>query len=170
MFKNAREIPFAPGYFADTDGEIYNGRGRKLAKYKGKYGTYSTKIKADGVFKSVDVGTIMKETFFKKLPPGYVLWHKNGMRSDFQLGNLEAISRTELCLRAGKNGGKRAVAKIDQAGNVAEIYRSAAEAARKNYYTTSTICKHCNGEIRRATDGCKYVWAEEIENENIEPV
>lgn len=70
MFENAKEIPFAPGYFVDTDGEVYNGRGRRLSKYKGKYGTYSTKIKADGVFKSVDVGTIMKETFFKKLPPG----------------------------------------------------------------------------------------------------
>lgn len=169
MFKNAREIPFAPGYFVDTDGEIYNGRGRRLSKYKGKCEIYSIKMMVGGVCRTINLKRIMKETFFD-LPPSYVLWHKNGIRSDFRLENLEPISRAEFCRRGGKNCTKIAVAKIDQAGNVIELYSSAAEAARKNYYTTSTICKHCNGEIRRATDGFKYVWAEEIENENIEPV
>lgn len=169
MFKNAREIPFAPGYFVDTDGEIYNSSGRQLtktnSKSKNRGKSYRVKIKVEGIFKNVDVGTIMKKTFFKGLPPDYVLWHKNGMSSDFQLGNLEAISRSELCLRAGKNNGKKAVAKIDNEGNVIEFYASASEAARKNFFSKATMWLRCEGKIDQAMDSVQYVWAEDIEND-----
>lgn len=165
MFENAKEIPFAPGYFADTDGEIYNKSGRKLAIFKNQYGTSIVNLKADGVYKNVCVEKIMKKTFFSQFPPDYVLWHKNGIKSDFRLENLKPISCAEFLRRGGRNGAKKAVAKIDQAGNVIEVYSSATEAAEKNFFSRTTICFRCKGKINQTSDTFRYVWAEDIKND-----
>lgn len=102
----------------------------------------------------------MAISFLGPIPEGYMPHHKNGMKSDNNLENIEYISRKENGKRYGSKGKRKPVAKIDQDGNIVEFYTSAREAARKNGLVCSTIIERCNGKRKSAfaPDGFAYAW------------
>lgn len=60
--------------------------------------------------------------------------HKNGDVGDNRLDNLALITRKELGHKSGgKNEGVRRILKIDQDGDIVQIYASAREAAKNEF-------------------------------------
>jgi hypothetical protein len=106
---------------------------------------------------------IMKQTYFRSIPDGFVLQHLNGLESDWHINNLEPVSRAELGRRTHRSYGARSVFKVDpDTGTVIEIYSSAREAGRENFCSYQTILDACNkvNKIRSGMgpDGFIYKW------------
>ena len=57
----------------------------------------------------------------------------------------------------------RRVVKVDRDGRILAEYRSAREAARKNYLSTNTVVNRCLGKVKEPyrLDGCDYKYKEE---------
>ena len=52
--------------------------------------------------------------------------------------------------------------KIDRAGEVVDVYRSAREAAKANYMSYQAVLSRCKGKVKKeyALDGCTYRFEE----------
>ena len=106
---------------------------------------------------------IMAITFLGSPPDGCVPYHKNGCQSENHVNNIAYISRKELGKRTGAMSKRKPVAKIDQSGQVVEVYSSAREAARQNHMSYQTVTSRCNGNCKSAfaPDGYAYAWDDE---------
>ncbi len=115
--------------------------------------------------KEYTVSKLMQITWMDPPPPGMVLYHKNGEKSDNHLENLGYITRHELGKRTGHKSNGTAVFKIDKNLNEIEIYKSAREAARNNYMSAQTVIDRCNHKIKSEFEIADYSfrWAAELE-------
>ena len=99
----------------------------------------------------VSLSSLMEGRWVPKRKTGETYRHKNGLRHDYSAENLEICTQKEMAKR--QNGpGRRAVFKIDQDGNVLEVYRSVSEAARENHMDRGTVHRRCSGKIKRPFD------------------
>ena len=116
---------------------------------------------ADGGWKRVLVSKIVADAFMGGTPPGKMRVHKNGMKHDNAVENIVFMTRAESA-KIYRPGNSRPVLKVDRDGNVVEIYRSGAEAARANYISPQSISDRCNGLIEDPyrLDGYNYVFEE----------
>lgn len=118
-----------------------------------------------GQTKEYSVHILIALTFIGKCPVGHVVRHTNGMHRDNFASNLEYISRVELGKQSGGSSKRKTVAKIDCLGEVVEIYSSARQCARKNFFSYQTIIDRCNGKGCKRTilapDGYAYAWDED---------
>lgn len=113
----------------------------------------------NGKSKEIIVMQIVAKAFLGPCPEGCVPYHKNGCQSDNYVNNIAYIDRRELGKMTGARSRRKPVAKIDQNGEIVEVYSSAREAARNNYMSYQTIMDRCNGKIKRiAPDGYYYKW------------
>jgi len=106
------------------------------------------------------VSKLMRITFIGELPQGMVLYHKNGIKTDNCLANLEIITKSEAGRRTGRrNESEIAIVKISDEGEVVDFYRSAREAGRRNFMSYQTILDRVNGKVKTlfAPDGYVYV-------------
>lgn len=151
-------------YLVDTDGNIfhvYKTCIRQMTPYK-KRGVLVVELTdTNGKRHMHIVHHLVADAFMPPRPPGFAIWHKNGIKCDPSLGNLEYISRAELGRRTGHQSRRKAVAKYDwRTQDVVEVYRSARAAAKANYMSYQTIMDRCNGKVKSpiAPDGYIYQW------------
>ena len=125
--------------------------------------TYSMR-KADGGRIYVPAVWLMADAFMGGRRPGMNIVHKNGMKSDNCLTNLIFLSKKESGKRTGSNR-RRAVEKIAPDGTVIELYRSANEAAKKNFVHRNCISDRCNGKVKKPflLFGYSFKWEEKRE-------
>ena len=102
----------------------------------------------------------MAKTFLGKCPDGYVPYHKNGCKNDNYINNIAYISKKKLGKLVGAKAKRRPVAKIDNNGEIVDVYSSARQAARENYMSYQTVIDRCNGKCKSAfaPDGYAYAW------------
>ena len=113
----------------------------------------------NGKQKEVIVMQIVARAFLGPCPEGCVPYHKNGCQSDNYVNNIAYIDRRQLGKMTGAMSRRKPVAKIDQNGEIVDVYSSAREAARKNYMGYQSVIDRCNGKIKRiAPDGYFYKW------------
>ena len=167
-----RDVPGYDGkYQASTHGRVrrVDGRGRYLLlkPYTRKSGKNKRPQKIwlnapDGRRKERAVLSIVAATWCPP-PSGWVVVHRDGLFADNSVMNIRYVKRERLPVIYAKPIYRRAVCKIDDAGDVVEVYESASQAARANYINMSTLCKHCNGEVQkpRVTDGVRFRWDEQ---------
>lgn len=100
---------------------------------------------------------IVYEAFRGPIPATHNVIHKNGLKADCSIYNLEAINRKKPPSRPGNS---RPVMKVDRDGNVVDIYASCSEAARKNHISQSAMSNRCAGLIQDPyrLDGYNYVY------------
>lgn len=171
MIDTWTNIPGYDGkYQADKEGNIqhvYSSGGARLMKpyHKKMSGSQRlvVKLTKNGKAKEEIVLNIMARTFLGPAPAGHVPYHKNGCQNDNYINNIAYISKKELGQRTGAMSRRKPVAKIDQAGDVVDVYSSAREAARKNYMSYQTVIDRCNGKCKSALapDGYAYAWEDE---------
>lgn len=92
-----KEIKDFDGYFATKDGQIYSERSKKFLNLNNTSKGYAkcNLYKKDGSVKNVRVHRIIWETFNGPIPEGYEINHKNEIRNDNRLENLEILTHKE---------------------------------------------------------------------------
>jgi hypothetical protein len=118
------------------------------------------KLTKDGKAKEEIVLSLIARTFLGPIPDGAVPYHKNGMQSENHINNIAYIPRQELGKLTGYSSRNKIVVKLDSCGQDVEYYRSAREAAKKNFLSRQAITDRCNGKTKRgpAPDGYEYAW------------
>ena len=113
----------------------------------------------DGTWKRVQVSKLVADSFMGGTPPGMLRVHKNGMKRDNAVENIEFMKRSKAAKRH-RPGNSRPVLKVDREGNVVAVYRSGSEAARKNNISQAAMSKRCLGLIEDPyrLDGYNYVY------------
>ena len=103
-FKNEewRTIPSHPNYAASTFGRIKrltsntSGKAGKIRKpTKASTGYFCLRLSNDGVIKNYSVHSIVAETFLGKCDDNFQVNHKNGIKTDNRIENLEYVSCAE---------------------------------------------------------------------------
>lgn len=113
---------------------------------------------AEGHGKEIAVMRLMVEVWFGGYPPGKVAYHKNGDTRDFGVTNIGFATPRQLSVITGAKAGRRAVAKVNEAGEVVALYPSARKAAKANNMSYQAVIDRCHGKIKKpfALDGHTY--------------
>ncbi len=114
----------------------------------------------NGRAREVPLVNIVVDVWKGGRPPGMVAYHINGDTTDNRAANIGFITPRELGEMTGHKSRRRPVAKIFESGEVAEVYRSAREAAAQNHMSYQTVMDRCNNKIKNpyALDGFNYQW------------
>lgn len=137
-------------YRVSDQGEVQkqepNGKWRSLkpSSYRGAWKVHM--VTKNGKFKNVAVSKLVVDAFLGGTPKGKCRVHKNGMRQDNAIENLVFMTQSKNAKRT-RPWNCRPVVKIDDKGEVVEVYRSATEAAKKNYISHAAMTRMCRGEI-----------------------
>lgn len=158
------DIPGYGGkYRANPQGQIVrackNGKARLMTQYP-SHKKHVVKLSIGGKSKEIHAAAIILLTFRGPRPPGTIPYHKNGIKSDNWLHNLDYITPVELGKKTGRRSGSRSVLKVNASGQAVAAYYSAREAGRRNHMSYQTVMDRCNGLVKKpyALDGCNYVW------------
>lgn len=113
----------------------------------------------DGTAQMTPVTHLMANAFMGGLRKGQAVIHKNGLKSDNELVNLQIVTQkqaTELSRRANR----RPVVKVNRKGEILAVYSSAEEAAKKEHYCAATIRARCNRLIKNPwkTSDINFRW------------
>ena len=168
MIGTWKDIPgFEEIYQADREGNIrrlyQNGKVRILTPYHKKMSGSQrlvVKLTANGQSREVVVIQVIARTFLGPPPAGHIPVHRNGCQSDNYVNNIKYISRQQAGKIYGARSKRKAVVKIDNHGEIVEVYSSARMAAKANYLSHQTVTDRCNGKCKSpyAPDGYAYAW------------
>lgn len=106
-----RSIPFVDDYAVSdlgrimrtTDG-VHTYAGRILMPTLAKTGYYVIRIRVDGVRKILRVHTLVMRAFVGGYPQGLQIHHRNGVKTDNRLENLEYVTASENTSHAYRTG------------------------------------------------------------------
>lgn len=171
MIETWKDIPGYNGkYQCDREGNfrrVYkSGKTRPIRPYR-KNGTRNKIVvhltDDNGKTSQMLVIGIMAITFLGPAPPGCVPHHKNGALTENHINNIAYINRKELGKITGQKSRRKPVAKINDSGNIVEVYPSARAAARDNFMSYQTVIDRCNGKVKSAfaPDGFAYAWEDD---------
>ena len=171
MIETWKDIPGYNGkYQCDREGNfrrVYkSGKTRPIRPYR-KNGTRNKIVvhltDDNGKTSQRLVIGIMAITFLGPAPPGCVPYHKNGALTENHINNIAYINRKELGKITGQKSRRKPVAKINDSGNIVEVYPSARAAARDNFMSYQTVIDRCNGKVKSAfaPDGFAYAWEDD---------
>ena len=108
-------------------------------------------------------------TWLAEFPKDWILLHRNGVRSDWRMENLEIMSPEEFhALRKPAKEGchrRRRVLKVDpETGETLAVYATAKQAAQANWMCAASVLGSIYGEGKKrpgiAPDGYRYRWEE----------
>ena len=168
MIDTWKDIPGFEGvYQADREGNIRrlyrNGKTRTLTPYHKKMNGSQrlvVKLSVNNQSREVIVIQVIARTFLGPPPAGHIPVHRNGCQSDNYVNNIKYISRQQAGKIYGARSKRKAVAKLDDHGEIVEVYPSARMAAKANYMSHQTVIDRCNGKCKSpfAPDGFAYAW------------
>ena len=168
MIETWTNIPGFKGiYQASREGDIRrvykNGKTRILTPYHKKMSGSQrlvVKLTINGQGREVVVMQVIARTFLGPPPEGHIPVHRNGCQSDNYVNNIKYISRQQAGKIYGARSKRKAVVKIDDHGEIVEVYSSARMAAKANYMSPQTVIDRCNGKRKSpfAPDGYAYAW------------
>lgn len=137
-----------------------SGKTRELTPYikKNAREIFVVGLTIDGKKKEHAVHILVAQAFLGEPEAGQVTYHKNGMIRDNWASNLEYIDRKSLGKMTGASSRRKSVAKINEDGEIVDVYSSARHAARENYMSYQTIMDRCNRKVNSAfaPDGHAY--------------
>lgn len=115
-------------------------------------GYFSVCLCKNGKTKNKTLHTIVWEAFNGKIPKGYDIHHKNHIKSDNRLENLELVERCEHRKRH-----QRCVLQYTIDGQLLHEYQSITEASKNTGVKIGNITLCCQGNVNHKTAG-GYVW------------
>lgn len=144
-----------PGpYAVNSDGEFlrlsYRGSGNPkicTPEHPRSDGYMQVNININGKNEMRLIHDLVWEAFNKmKVPAGYIVHHKNGIKTDNRLENLELMTRSEHIKEHRFPGMlKKKVFMYDKQGNLKQVFNSATEAGIYLNVATNAVCQCCRG-------------------------
>lgn len=118
------------------------------------------RMEKDGKRHFIPITNLMIDTFLGGRPDGAVVYFKNGNVHDYEWKNIGFKTREQMgketCLMAGK---RKPVVKVSEYGEELEFYRSARDAAKKNYCSLHYVTNRCKGDVKdEFRDGYSFRW------------
>ena len=176
------------GYYATDTGDIYSryvtdghniyGRIKKLKPNKNEDGYYKVKLRKDGKTYNKFVHRLIAETFIPNPENKPEVNHKNGIKTDNRVSNLEWCSRSENMKHSYKVLGHKGaffnkrgikcpfskiVLQIKDGKVIAEFYGTH-EASEKTKICQCSICKCCCGKQKSAGG---FQWTYKDNNDKV---
>ena len=78
---------------------------------------------------------------------GKSITHRNGAKLDNSIWNLKVMSKSDTSRLSGSPK-RRPVEMIDREGNVVELYRSQAAAAKANFISKNSVSERCRNRLK----------------------
>lgn len=172
-----RRIPNFSRYSVDEDGHIYStnyknsGKTKELSPAVSPDGYLKTMLLGDdGKYHSVTVHLMVCTAFFGEKPKGMEINHKNGIKTDNRICNLEYCTRSVNLLHAFRLGLEKPLrgesnpcAKLTW-DNVREI-RAYVKSSNKRFYGRKELAKRfgvSESHIKDIVSGRRGVWKESV--------
>lgn len=92
------------GYFANTNGEVIGKRGNVLTPSFNRQGYMRVGIYTNGKLKTISAHRLIAETFIDNINQKKDVNHKNGIKTDNRVNNLEWVTRAENIRHSWDNG------------------------------------------------------------------
>ena len=93
-----------PGYYIKSNGEVVGKRVKTIKPRILTNGYCAVEIYKDGKKHLKRIHRLLLEHFHSSQPKGKECNHKNGIKTDNRLENLEWVTRSENCIHAYENG------------------------------------------------------------------
>lgn len=178
----AFQIKSFPNYYATDSGHVYSravnkynnprGRIRKLAEMKSKNGYLHLSLRKNNKLYNVRINRLIAETFIPNPENKPQVNHKNGIKTDNRVENLEWATQSENMIHAyrviktahspcfwkGKFNEQHHLSKPviqTKDGTVIAKFCSAADASRKTGILRTTITSCCTG-TKKSAGG--FIW------------
>jgi hypothetical protein len=81
-------------------------------------------------------------------PPGMCVVHKNGMASDNTIDNIAFMKKGDILTKYAHRYTRKVVCKMDESGEVVEVYKSIADAAKNNRISANAVSKQCRKKVK----------------------
>lgn len=111
-------------------------------------GAYTLSPKRNKII-NAKVSHLMAITFMGGIPEGMTVYHLNGNTRDNRVCNLKIGTPEEAYAHINKvEKNRRCVFKVGKNGEILEVYKTATEAAKKNFVSLPTVIEHCRKKIK----------------------
>lgn len=129
-----KEYPLNTNYLVSKDGKIYSKRFKKFLTPKVNWdGYHRIQIWENNKCRMVSWHRVIAETFIPNPDNKPVVNHKNGIKDDNRVENLEWCTQQENIQHSWKNGlskSNKPVDMLDMDGNYIQSFKSAVEAGK----------------------------------------
>lgn len=98
-----KKHPYWTNYGASENGSVYGSRGFELSPIQHHTGYSVITVRKDGVQRQLRVHRFIWETLVGKIPKNLVINHKNGIKTDNRLCNLELVTTKENIIHAWRD-------------------------------------------------------------------
>lgn len=130
-------------------------KGKLIKQYVGKNGYMHITLSKNGEVYTFDSHRLIYEAFYGEIPEGYQVNHKNEIKTDNRIDNLELLTPKENTnygtgIERMKKSKSKIVYQYTINNELVAVYESTKQAAIKNGYDQATISacargkKHCN--------------------------
>lgn len=149
-------------YFVSSKGRIKNKNGKILKPFKDKngYNEYKLYVNKKSIHRKEH--RLVAQLFLNNYSEDLEVNHKNGIKDDNCVNNLEMVTKSENIRHSDYVLGNRIkkVYQYDLNGNLIKIWLSAKEAEKKLNFLSDKICRVCNNKRKTAYG---YIWKYESE-------
>lgn len=135
--EDGRIQKFWQGQWVELHPYLSGGRTRAMVKMRS----------ADNRKIEVPMVWLMADAFMGGRRDGYAIIHKDGAKLNNAVFNLEFMPRKHVG-NLSKYAKRKTVLKINPAGEVVDIFRSAREAADHDYISRNAVCDRCRNKVR----------------------
>lgn len=107
MSEEIKAIPSCPLYQISDKGDVYNSKGKKLSSYINMGYSFIALKNKDGVRKNYSIHRLVYEAWGGELDPKLWINHKDGVKSNNHISNLELVTPSYNHIHAYKVLGKK---------------------------------------------------------------
>lgn len=155
-----KEVIGFSGYFVDKDGAFFSNKQSKVKLLKPWFGTHRytfITFSINGVTTKKAAHRIVAQTFLDNPLNKPDVNHKNGIRHDNRVENLEWVIKSENLIHSHRVLNQQTNAKKIRCVETNIVYKSAREAERLLGVNNANICSAIKGRTRQPRAG-GYHW------------